>query len=102
MLHKTAIREVKEETGYSVRLVNYGPISRSKNEVGELLLPIRISLYDSGHNTVISCVHYVGTIVKGKIAKNRESLDIGWFTKKEIVKLQNINADIRKIAISVP
>jgi len=48
MPHKTAIREVKEETGYSVRLVNYGPISRSKNEVGELPLPIRISLYDSG------------------------------------------------------
>jgi len=101
MPHKTAIREVKEETGYSIRLVNYGPISRSKNEVGELPLPIRISLYDSGHNTVIPCAHYVGTIVKGEMAKNRESLDIGWFTKKEIMKMRNINADIRKIAIYV-
>ena len=99
--HAAAIREVKEETGYLIELANCGPISRSKNEVGELPLPIRISLYDSGHNTVIPCVHYVGTIVKGEMAKDRESLDIVWFSKKEIMKLQNINPDTRKIAVYV-
>ena len=35
------------------------------------------------------------------MAKDRESLDIGWFSKKEIMKLKNINLDIRKIAVYV-
>ena len=68
MPHKTAVREVKEETGYSIELLNYGPVKRSENEAGKLPVPIHISLYDTGKNTVIPCMHYVGTVVKGNMS----------------------------------
>ncbi|MCL5239541.1 MAG: NUDIX domain-containing protein [Candidatus Marsarchaeota archaeon] len=101
MPHNTAVREAKEETGYSIQLLNYGLVKKSKNEVGTLPMPIHISLYDTGNNTVIPCMHYVGTVVKGDMSKNKESDDIGWFTKSEIQKMKNINEDIRSIAIYV-
>ena len=35
------------------------------------------------------------------MSKNRESEDIGWFTRGEVLKMRGINRDIKNIAIYV-
>lgn len=74
---KTAKREVREETGLSVKLTDVLGTYTSRNFI----------TYPNGDKTYVVSVMFVGKQSGGKLKiDNRETVEIKWFSKKKLPK----------------
>lgn len=98
---EAAIREVREETGIDISLLKDGVKQIDKDgtflPVPEFIMEQTIPQHHSQPEHFHLDIQYVVKIPEQKIQNNTlESHDIGWFTKKEILKLP-IHEDTRVV-----
>ncbi|MDE1846215.1 MAG: NUDIX domain-containing protein [Candidatus Micrarchaeota archaeon] len=94
---EAVIREVKEETGLSLKLLDYGKILETPDVIKRLAIPFYSNLHSVGdHNHY--CAFYLGNVENNKIIKNIESKEIKWFSLEEIERLDNVPKNVKLMA----
>jgi 8-oxo-dGTP pyrophosphatase MutT (NUDIX family) len=95
---QAVLREVKEETGLDFEFLNFSGINKSEDEIEKLAIPFHSNLHSVGdHNH--QCLYYLGTVGASEFVMNPESTDIKWFTKEDLLKLRNVPASVRVMAL---
>lgn len=86
LIHESAIREAKEEAGVEIEFLNiYKELGDDRAE--QLPTPIFVQLEDIGDHYHEDFV-YLARAKSDEIKNNEGHSDIGWFSKKEALKLE--------------
>ncbi|MBO2522008.1 MAG: NUDIX hydrolase [Firmicutes bacterium] len=83
---EAAVREVREEAGIDVRLV--GERALPVDDPRQLIIPrgVQVETIAPGHEH-IDLVYFAVPVGDTRLTRNREALDIGWFTRDELEAL---------------
>lgn len=92
------IREVREETGLNLKLVNFSELNQSPEEIEKLAVPFHANLHNVGDHDHY-CSYYLGIVDNPNFIKNHESKDLKWFNLEEIKMLRNLPPSIKQMAI---
>ena len=92
------IREVKEETGLNLKLINFSELNQAPDEIEKLAVPFHANLHNVGDHDHY-CSYYFGTVNNSNFIKNHESKDLKWFNIEEIKVLENLPPSIKQMAI---
>ncbi len=92
------IREVKEETGLNLKLINFSELNQAPEEIKKLAVPFHANLHNVGDHDHY-CSYYLGTVNNSNFIKNHESKDLKWFNLEEIKVLENLPPSIKQMAI---
>ncbi|MCB9802831.1 NUDIX domain-containing protein [Candidatus Nomurabacteria bacterium] len=97
---QAVIREVKEEAGLDLKLLQYSDmeIEKGPDELEKLALPFHANIHNVGDHDHY-CLFYLGTVEDDNFTKNLESRDIRWFNKEELNNLINLPDSIKQMAI---
>lgn len=93
------VREVKEEVGLDLILLQYSniKIERGLDEIEPLALPFHTNIHNVGdHNHY--CLFYLATVKNKNFLINHESQKIDWFSKEEVNDLANLPDSIKQMA----
>ncbi|MBT4648969.1 NUDIX domain-containing protein [bacterium] len=96
---KAIMREVKEETGLDLLLLQYSDIKINKgsDELEKLAIPFHANIHNVGdHNHY--CLYYLAIVKNGSFLRNHESQDIKWLSKEDLIILDNVPNSIRQMA----
>jgi len=93
-----AKREVKEETGLDIKLLNFSSILKSDGEIKKLALPFHANLHNVGDHDHY-CLYYLASVKNPEFVKNEESKDLQWFTIEDLDKIDNLLPIIKNLAV---
>ncbi len=101
--HDAAVREALEETGLKVKLVSCGSVKIKTNDAVSLPMPLTIMQeyvpYKTGPHLHFDLIYYAKPISgKLRLAKD-EATSIGWFSKKDIEKLDTLD-NIKQVLLA--
>jgi len=93
------VREVKEEAGLDLILLQYSKIviEKSLDEIEQLALPFHANIHNVGDHDHY-CLFYLATAKNANFLTNHESQDIRWFTREEMNSLNNLPDSIKQMA----
>jgi 8-oxo-dGTP pyrophosphatase MutT (NUDIX family) len=95
---QAAIREVREETGLEITLIDYQQIS---HEPGDLIPPYAINRHRINDRHEHVGFFYCGKVKSDKVVQivEERSDDISWLTKNEILQSDKLSNNIRTYAL---
>ena len=97
---KAIVREVKEETGLDLKLLQYSDIEveRGQDELEKLAIPFHANVHNVGDHDHY-CLYYLATVKDDDFIRNNESKDIKWLTREEVLVLDNVPNSVRSMAV---
>jgi|SRR5271157_4471122 len=97
---EAVIREVKEETGLDLELLDYGPAvnSISHDVIRSLAVPFDANLHRAGDHDHY-CMYFAGAVDNPDFVKSEESRDIRWFDREGIECLDGMPDNVRTLAL---
>lgn len=95
---QAVLREVKEETGLNFKFLHYSPLTQSEEEIEKLAVPFHSNVHSVGdHNH--QCFYYYGAVDTDEFVGNNESKDMKWFSREELLELDNVPGGVVKMAL---
>lgn len=83
--HETAIREAKEETGFSIRLVSSERKTKYNEEAVDLPLPFRINTHKIKDGHWHCDLGYLAEVKsQGETTHAHEREEVGWFSRERL------------------
>jgi ADP-ribose pyrophosphatase YjhB (NUDIX family) len=98
--HEAAIREVFEETGLHVELLQNADEKSRTSIVTPIPLPHHMKLLPCRDKKDLDFV-FTAKIVGGELKINSESKQVKWFTKEEILNTPEVGPNIKYYAIKI-
>jgi len=95
---QAVIREVKEEVGLDIEILNHSNIPLEGNIRKNLSLPFYVNVHSVGDHDHCCFFYLCKTINPEELKINNEVKDCGWFSKEELNK-PHVPADVRNIAL---
>jgi len=95
--HEAAVREVKEETGLDIELLQE-PDEKAKTKIATPLpIPIAVQLLPCRDKKDIS-FYFTAKVISGKLKIDSESKKAKWFSKIELLKDNKVGPNTRYFA----
>jgi 8-oxo-dGTP pyrophosphatase MutT (NUDIX family) len=93
---EAVIREVNEETGLDIEIVNKKELPKDPNIITQLALPFYADVHSVGdHNH--ACLYYLCKPKNDNVKISKESRDHKWITLEELISSPEIQSDVKKI-----
>lgn len=95
---EAVMREIKEETGLDVELLNRGELSKEDkdNIIVELALPFYANVHRVGDHDH-ACLFYLCRSKNDQVEISKESKGYSWFTLEELHDSQDVPSEVKKI-----
>ncbi len=93
------LREIKEETGLDVEIINQSNLGIAGNTIRNLALPFHVNVHSVGdHNHC--CFFYVCKTKNSQMIKlNKEINNYKWFSREDLSE-SRVPSDVRSIALN--
>ena len=93
------LREIKEEVGLEVEIINNNKFSMEGGAKKNLAIPFNINLHSAGDHDHCCFFYVCKAINAGKLKINKNELkDYSWFSKEDLSK-DHVPADVREMAM---
>ena len=94
---KALIREIKEETNISIKILNKSTIPLEGNVKTNLAIPFHVNVHSVGDHDHVGFFYLCEAINPEKLKINQELKNYAWFTKKDLNQ-KHISIDVKNQA----